>query len=164
MGLSVGQRITLVRIDDVLAWTHRYQLEVRKLINPGSIDAQAVGWNGGKKRVAVVRQKGKRKEFYLDVGGDDLVFDGWDVPFVVDGEAGGVICGNASFNLVGDVEAIRQCVESRGVFPISDAAKAKILVSPAARHVADDAGTVCLYPEIPTSHGVIEDLRRKLGV
>jgi len=93
-----------------------------------------------------------------------LIFDGWEVPFVVDGETGGVICGNACFNLVGDVDAIRQCLESRAVFPISDSVKAKILVSPAARHVADDSGTVLLYPNIPTSHAVIEDMRGKLGV
>ena len=34
MALSDGQRVTLLKIDDCLAMTHRYELEVRQLLDP----------------------------------------------------------------------------------------------------------------------------------
>ena len=66
MALSVGQRVTLLKIDECMAMTHRYELELRQLLDP-----QAVGYAGRRQRLAVVRQRGKRKEFYLDLI-DDL--------------------------------------------------------------------------------------------
>src|SRR5262249_32247037 len=104
MALSVGQRLTLLKIDDAMAMTHRYELEVRSVLEP-----EAVGYEGRRQRVAVVRQRGKRKEFYLDLAADDILLDGWDVPFRTDVEAatgadgrmkgGSIIAGNACYNL-----------------------------------------------------------------
>jgi hypothetical protein len=150
MALSVGQRVTLLTIDDAMAMTHRYELEVR------SVEAgQCVGYQGTKRRVAVVRQRGKRKEVYLDVAADDILLDGWALPFQTDTEAGGVFSGNACFNLVGDPDAIRQCVEGRAVLPVSDSARAKIIVARGQRSTCDDAGLELLYPDVETHHAVI---------
>src|SRR5205085_2542291 len=66
MMLSMGQRLTLLRIDDCMAMTHRYELEVRSVLT-----ATRVGYEGRKERIAAVRQRGKRKEFYLDLADDD---------------------------------------------------------------------------------------------
>src|SRR5262245_26905759 len=88
--LQTGQRVTLLKIDDCMAMTHRYQLEVRAGLEPSN-----VGYEGRKRRIAVVRQKGKRKECYLDLAADDILLDGWDVPFVADTEVGHVWAGNA---------------------------------------------------------------------
>jgi hypothetical protein len=52
--------------------THRYELEVRRVLTP-----HAVGYEGRRQRVAVVRQCGKRKEQFLDLAADDILLDGW---------------------------------------------------------------------------------------
>ena len=47
--LSTGQRVTLLKIDDVMAMTHRYELEIRQVIDP----PVAVGYEGRKARVVL---------------------------------------------------------------------------------------------------------------
>src|SRR5216683_6380209 len=39
MALSDGQRVTLLKIDDCLAMTHRYEMEVRQLLAPQAVGA-----------------------------------------------------------------------------------------------------------------------------
>ena len=56
----------------MVAMTHRYELEVRRVLTP-----HAVGYEGRRQRVAVVRQCGKRKEQFLDLAADDILLDGW---------------------------------------------------------------------------------------
>jgi hypothetical protein len=150
MALSTGQRVTLLRIDDALAMTHRYELEVRELVEP-----KRVGYQGQKTRLAVVRQRGKRKDFYLDLGADDILLDGWGLPFQTDGEAGGVFAGNACYNLVGDPEAIRRCIETQAVVSVSKDAKSKIIVGRAPRTTCNDDGLELLYADIETHHAVV---------
>ena len=154
MALSVGQRVTLLKIDDCLAMTHRYEFEVRDVQEP-----QGVGYQGRRQRVAVVRQRGKRKEVYLDLAADDILLDGWDLPFRTDTEGGGVMAGNACFNLVGDPELIRQCIEGRAVVPVSDSAKAKIIVCRSERTTCSDDGQELLYPDIETHHAVVNRMK-----
>jgi hypothetical protein len=154
MALANGQRVTLLTIDEALAMTHRYELEVRLALQP-----QRVGHEGRKQRVAVVQQRGRRKDFYLDLGAQDILLDGWGLPFRTDTEGGGIMSGNACYNLIGDPEAIRDCVENRAAFPISDGAKAKILVSRAERTRCDDEGLTLLYPDIETHHAVVNRLK-----
>src|SRR5262249_40904931 len=110
--LTPGQRITLLRIDDIMALTHRYELEVRQALAP-----QAVGYEGCQRRVAAVREKGKRKAFYLDLKPDDIVLAGWGLPFRTDTEGGDMFSGNACYNLVGDPGTIRGLIEGKAVFP-----------------------------------------------
>ncbi len=150
MALAVRQRLTLLKIDDMMAMTHRYELEVRSVL-----DRQAVGYEGRKQRVATVRQRGKRKDIFLDLAHDDIVLDGWDLPFKADTECSGVFAGNACFNLVGEPEAIRACVETRAVFPVSDRAKAKVLVSRSPRTSCDEIGdraTLSAHRHAPRRH------------
>jgi hypothetical protein len=154
MTLQIGQRVTLLTIDDMLAMTHRYELEVRSVLEP-----KPTGYQNGKTRVAMVRQRGKRKEFYLDVAADDILLDGWGLPFQTDGEARGVCSGNACFNLVGDPTTIKDCIEGKPVLPVRDSAKAKVIVAAAPRTVCDDSGKQLLYPEIETHHAVVNRLK-----
>ena len=72
--------------------THRYELEVRSVVEPPQVVRE--GYHG-EQRVAVVRERGKRKEFYLDLAADDILLDGWDAPFRADTECDGVMAGNA---------------------------------------------------------------------
>jgi hypothetical protein len=154
MALSVGQQVTLLKIDEVLAMTHRYELQVRSVQEP-----QRIGYEGRKERVAVVRQRGKRKDFYLDLAADDILLDGWGLPFRTDTEGSGVFSGNACYNLVGEPEAIRECIESRAVLPVSDSAKAKVIVSRDPPTQCNDDGHILLYPDIETHHAVINRFR-----
>jgi hypothetical protein len=154
MALSVGQRLTLLKIDDCMAMTRRYELEVRSVL-----ELHTVGYEGRRQRVAVVRQRGKRKEFYLDLAGDDILLDGWGLPFRTDTEGGGIMAGNACYNLVGEPEVIRQCIESHAVIPVSDSAKAKIIVGRAERTKCNDDGLALLYPEIDTHHAVVSRIK-----
>jgi hypothetical protein len=151
MALSVGQRVTLLKIDGCMAMTHRYELEVRRLLTP-----EKVGYEGRQQRVAVVRQRAKRKDQYLDLAADDILLDGWGLPFKADTEGDGIMAGNACYNLVGDPEAIRQCIETQAVIPISEAAKAKIIVARTERTKCNDDGLELLYPDIESHHAVIE--------
>jgi hypothetical protein len=148
--LSIGQRVTLLKIDDMMAMSHRYELEVRRTLEPSQ-----VGYEGRKKRLAVVRQRGKRKELFLDLGADDILLDGWELPFRTDTETNGVFAGNACYNLVGDPDAIRQVIETKAVIPVTDDAKAKIIVARGARTKCDDEGLALLYPDIATHHAVV---------
>jgi hypothetical protein len=152
MTLSVGQRVTLLRIDDALAMTHRYELEVRQVLEPS-----AVGYEGRKTRVAAVRQKGKRKDWYLDLAADDILLDGWGLPFKTDTEGGGVMAGNACYNLVGDPDTIRGLIEGKAVQPVSDGAKAKIIVCRGSGRRAPTTGRNCCTrrstPSTPWSTG-----------
>jgi hypothetical protein len=150
MALSVGQRVTLLKIDECMAMTHRYELEVRRVLEP-----EPVGYEGRRQRVAVVRQRGKRKEQYLDLAADDILLDGWGLPFKTDTEGNGIWAGNACYNLIGNPEAIRQCIEERAALPVNDAAKAKIIVARAERTKCNDDGLELLYPDITTHHAVI---------
>jgi hypothetical protein len=154
MAISLGQRVTLLKIDDCMAMTHRYEFEVRSVQEP-----KAVGYEGRKLRVAVVRQKGKRKDFFLDLAADDILLDGWGLPFRTDTEGSGVIAGNACFNLVGDPETIRQCIEGRAVVPVSNDAKAKILVTRTERTKCNDEGVDLLYPDLETHHAVVNRMK-----
>jgi hypothetical protein len=154
MALSVGQRVTLLKIDDCMAMTHRYELEVRSVLEP-----HAVGYEGRRQRVAVVRQRGKRKDFYLDLAADDILLDGWSLPFRTDTEGSGVMAGNACYNLVGEPEAIRQCIEGLAVIPVSDSAKAKLIVSRGMRTKCSDDGLELLYPDIETHHAVVNRMK-----
>jgi hypothetical protein len=152
--LKVGQRVTLLKIDECLAMTHRYELEVRRVLEP-----QAVGYADRYRRVAVVRQRGRRKDQYLDLAADDILLDGWDQPFRTDTEGDGVMAGNACYNLVGDPDTIRQCIEGRAVVPVTDDAKAKIIVSRGERTKCDDSEVELLYPDIDTHHAVINRMK-----
>jgi hypothetical protein len=154
MALSQGQRVTLLKIDEMLAMTHRYELEVRQLLSP-----QAVGYGGRRQHVDVVRQRGKRKEPYLDLAADDILLDGWALPFRTDTEGNGVMAGNACYNLIGEPEVIRQCIEERAVLPVSEQAKAKIIVARAERTTCNDDGLLLLFPDIRTHHAVVNRMK-----
>jgi hypothetical protein len=159
MTLSVGQRVTLLRIDEMLAMSHRFEFEVRSVLEP-----MPIGFQGRNTRVGTVRQRGKRKEQYLDLKPDDILLDGWDQPFRTDTEVGCIMAGNACYNLIGDPNEIRQAIETRAAWPITDDAKAKIIVSRNPRTNCDDSETELLYPEIETDHAVVNRIKETTKV
>ena len=158
MSLFQGQWVTLLKIDSALAMCHRYELEIRSVL-----DGQRVGDEGRQQRVATVRQRGKRKDVYLDLADDDILLDSWGQPFKTDTEGHGVMSGNACYNLVGDPGIIRQVIETRSLWPISNAAKAKIIVSRTEREKCDDSECELLYPDIETHHAVINRMKENMA-
>jgi hypothetical protein len=60
---------------------------------------------------------------------------------------------------VGDPEVIRHVIETKAVVPISDTAKAKIIVARAPRTRCDDDGLQLLFPEIETHHAVVNRMK-----
>jgi hypothetical protein len=130
--------------------TNWYELEVRQVLTP-----EAVGYGGRRQRVGVVRKRGKCKEQSLDLAADDISLEGWGLPFKADTEGGGIMAGNACYNLIGEPEAIRQCIETMAAVPVSDAAKAKLIVARAERTKCSDEGLELVYPAIETDHAVI---------
>jgi len=157
MTFFVGQRVTLLKIDECLAMTHRYEFEVRKTLEP-----EAVGYEKRLTRLAVVRQRGKRKDFFLDLRSDDILLDGRNLPFRTDTECSGVWAGNACYNLVGDPQAIRQVIETKALIPVTDSAKAKIIVSAEPRSKCTDEETALLYPQIETHHAVVNRMKEAI--
>jgi hypothetical protein len=156
--LRVGQKLTLIWIDSMMALSHRQEIEVRSVQEP-----TRTGYQNEKTRQGTYRVRGKRKDYYLDLGHDTLVFDGWDIPFKVDSEVGNTFSGNACFNLVGDPAVIREWVETKQLNThIGDPAKSEILVWPAKREVNTE-GTP-LYPEIASTHAVINRIKEKQGI
>src|SRR5262249_54393082 len=115
--LTAGQRVTLLKIDEGLAMTHRHELEVRQVLTP-----ERVGFEGRYQRLAVVRRRGRRKDAYLDLAADDILLDGWGLPFCADTEAGGVIAGNACYKLVGDPQTLPAVIQGPAVVPLTAAA------------------------------------------
>lgn len=69
--------------------------------------------------------------------------------------------GNACYNLVGEPEVIRQCIEGKALIPVTDGAKAKIIVCQGERTRCDDEGLELLYPDIETGHAVVRRMKCK---
>jgi hypothetical protein len=95
----------------------------------------------------------------VDVAPYDLVLDGWELPFRTDTESGGVMAGDACYNLIGEPASIREWIEGRALVPVTADAKAKILVTREPRTTCSYDGQDLLYPEIETHHAVVNRLR-----
>ena len=155
--LHVGQKLTIFTIDSILAMTHRRFIELRAVEK----EPKRVGYDNNL-RLGAYRERGKRrKEFFLDLPSDALVFDGWEVPFTADTDGGGMISGNACFNLVGDPAVIRDWIETRQLnSEVGDDVKGTILVWPEDRPNISVQPKL-LYAELKTSHSVIESLKEE---
>ena len=88
----------------------------------------------------------------------------WGLQIQADAEARGVFAGNACYNLIGDPEAIRRCIETQAVIPVSEDAESKIIVGRAPRTTCDDEGLELLYPNIDTHHAVVRRMKEHESV
>ena len=61
--------------------------------------------------------------------------------------------------MIGEPEAIRQVIETKAVVPVSEDAKAKIIVARAERTTCNNDGQELLYPDIATDHAVVNRLK-----
>jgi hypothetical protein len=159
----VGQKITIFAISSMMAHTVKSEVTVTKR------QAPELKYGYGEKgyRLGVLKYRGKRKEYYLTLSQECLVFEGWDLPIKIDSEIpsdGISFSGNACFNLAGDKELIREYVEKRALVPVTDTGKAKILIVPTdaqGRRIGGYDDGELLYPEIDTHHAVVNRIKEK---
>lgn len=163
--LRQNDRVTLLRIDDMMAMCHRYEFTVTKSLEVME-GFERVGYEKRNVRVATVKQRGKRKEAYLDIKPGDILLHGWDLPFKTDTEcvrdgSGSIMSGNACYNLIGIPSIIKGLIENQAAYPVENSAKACILVSSAPKTRCDDTEAELLYPEIESHHAVIDRIKAK---
>ena len=101
----------------------------------------------------VFKQKGKRKEYYLDINEKTAIFKGWDIPIHCDSE-GGSFRGNACLNFIGSKEEIKNFIDFNNINEILD----KSIILAVSQTVGKGAKEVVVYPDqvIPGSHAVID--------
>lgn len=144
--LEVCKKYTIVIIDSIMAMTHRQEITITQKKEIGG------------KAVYIYKNRGKRSEFIFDVG-RGFVFEGWNVPFKVDTDVGGVMRGNACFNFVGDPGVIRDWIDNKNLNP--NARKEIALVVDVNKLAGKEEEL--LYPELAekSGHAVIRRLLNK---
>lgn len=167
---TVGQKLTIISISSMMGNTIKREVlvstafpepEPRLHYVNGPIDAYRVG---------AYRMRGKRKDFYLDIPLDALVFDGWGLPIWIDSEIPGYsgAHGNACLNITmvlpesqsaNRAAMLREFIETNNLNPyFTERDKAKIIIP---GDTVSEEGTL-LYPEIEAGHAVIERMKEKM--
>lgn len=95
MTLEIGQKITIVRISEIMASTVKYEAIVKDLVND----------------VYVIQLKGKRKLSSLPFDEKTIVLSGW-FENLVDSDTNR-FSGNACFNFLGTVPVVRSLVDGQ---------------------------------------------------
>lgn len=111
MDIKIGQKVTIITQGQMLANTIKAEIIITRKIGERF----------------VYRQKNKRKEYYLNLDKDGLVFDGWDLPidsntnenYTENGCVSFMLCGSG-ISLINkeapqDVEATRKWIEEKNL-------------------------------------------------
>jgi len=142
-----GQRLTIFEISSMMAMTHKREIQICGELN-GRV---------------TYRVHGERKMFYLPTFNESaLIFEGWDIPIKYDGEITtqgayfqtSTSRGNACLNLVGDMQLIKEWVQSKNLnenFTRFD----EVI------HIDGEKETP-VFPEVPTHHAVVERIRAQV--
>lgn len=161
--LHEGMKLTVINIDGMMAMSHRKEILVKSICEP-----LRTGYQKDKLRIGTMTQRGKRKEFYLDVERGMLFFEGWDLPLKVDTDKTqselsmtGFNCstmrGNACYNFVGDKKVIKDYLLNKQINDeVQDEHLAKCLIINGNDHDGE-----LLFPEIETGHAVINQIKNK---
>lgn len=155
MNFEINKQYTIIGIGKMLAMTWKDEIKVVALRNDNPIDPIFV-------------QKGKRKKKVL--GSDSwrtetLVFEGWDLALKIDSDQEHIdgcktMIGNACFNFMGKVEFVKEFIETKN---INDYFNEKDHVLAHGERVTDKSGDI-VFPEVPTTHAIILEKRKKQGV
>ncbi|HOP98951.1 MAG TPA: hypothetical protein PLK78_16155 [Verrucomicrobiota bacterium] len=164
--LKVGQRITIFGISDMLANTVKQEATVREVL-PGDFRLDYAGAPRGGHRLAVIQPRGKRKQYYLDAKPSTLIFEGWDLPVVTDGdipaeasECGLIVhrfVGNACLNLhAPSLDVLRDYIEHKNLNPHFTRRDCVIYLDAQRKETL-------VYPDTPTSSAVVQRLRERIA-
>ena len=144
MKYTIGQRLTTFEISSCMAMTVKREIQICGELNDK----------------ITFRIHGQRKMFYLPKFNESaLIFEGWDLPIKTDGDISiqgpvfktSTMRGNACLNLVGDIQLIKEWVQSKNLnenFTRFD----EVI------HIDGDKETP-VFPEVPTHHAVVERIR-----
>jgi hypothetical protein len=157
-------RYTVFTIFDWMA--HTQKMEIELLTTPPELEFRPDHVNAprGRHRLGTFKQRGKRKQFFLDVKlHGTLIFAGWDLDLLTDSEWSErhrdpgsnvyhAFSGNACFNLGGTVAHVRAMIDAGNRNPHFTQWDAVL---------THDEQPV--YPETPTSHSVVQRIREKLA-
>lgn len=141
--LIPGEKITIIEISDFIAASFR-----RVWTITGKRGDRYTG-----------KLKGKRKEFYLSIKGDNLVFAG-EPDLMVDTDFNNWQ-GNACYNLVAESkEKVISILEESLLNTLSESTKGSILFFPLSKMQAGilPDGEV-VFPEIEIRHAIIDQLK-----
>lgn len=172
MKLILGQKLTLITISEALAHTVKREIRILSLLDPPEFRPHYVGATHGRQRVGTFSERGKRTTYYLDIRPSDLVFDGWDIPILIDSEiqrpeshgmSVTMFSGNACFNLWAETDdVLKQWIETRNIndkFSARDRASIIVVPGPGQPFSPQKEGRL-LYPEIETNHAVINRIKQ----
>lgn len=162
MNLSINQKLTVFSIG-AMAMTGKTELTIASLLPSPT----QTGSRGESLRVGTYKPRGKRKEFYLDIKSDSLVFEGWDLPIISDFEvprAGGSksFCGNACLNLgAPSVDVLRDYIDNRN---LNDQFSGHgVVLYVAVDSQPTDDGLIVYPDKVTGGHAVIERIKNKLA-
>ena len=172
---TLGQKLTIFSISEGMAHTRKEEITVSRVLDA---PVEQLHYRNGPvtgHRVGAFTNRGKRKEFHLDIKHDALVFEGWDLPIINDwevkrecGSTG--FSGNACYNLgvrpcsnldhSASAAGLRDYIETRNLNgPMSDATKAICLHVTPQTAIEDDGDL--LYPELEVRHAIIDRIKKK---
>lgn len=142
--LKPKQKLTVIGLNG-LAMTSKFEIQIVDQI--------------GERYVIVHR--GKRKKYYYRPNSEELIFENWDLPILVDTETN-IMRGNACYNFItDDAEKLRQYIESKNINKEFEN-YAHIIWIHESEMRNSEAKENLLYPEIRTDHAVIERIKSKL--
>lgn len=145
-----------------MAHTQKHEIEIVSILDTPEEHRSYVNGPVAAHRFGSMKERGKRKQFYLDIKTEALVFDGWDCPLQTDSEVlKGSFSGNACFNLGGMTPAaIRLFIDGCSLNgPVSDEVKAKCVYVAAGSNVCYDGEL--LWPQFDIAHAVVNRMKEK---
>ena len=141
--LAKGQKITVFMISEMMAITTCHELEVT-----GEIAGRPT-----------FKQKGKRKQFFLYVEKEQIIFEGWGLPFAPDSDRLHIYSGNACFNFAGaPAEEVKDYLENKTLNLLAKDTLAKCI------HAEVENGKLkqtLIFPELDTLHAVISRMKER---
>ena len=171
MQFKAGQKLTLIQLG-ALAHTVKHEITVVTVLPEPQPHADYTNGPVTRHRHGTYKDRGKRKEYYLTIPAESLVFEGWDLPIKVDSElkrrdGTSGFHGNACFNLGGlSPEEMKDWIENKALNrPVPDDVKGRVLLIPVDANGirttdADDDGEI-LYPEINVHCAPLERLKER---
>lgn len=141
--LAKGQKITVFTISEMIAITCCNELEVT-----GEIAGRPT-----------FKPKGKRKQFYFNHEKEQIIFEGWNLPFASDSDRLNTFSGNACFNFAGaSLEVVKDYLENETVNILSKDTLAKCIYATVEN---GQLKKTLIFPELDTLHAVVVRMKNK---
>lgn len=162
--IKPGMKITKFDISEAMAMTNKVEGTVFDVVAPFQLRPHYAAATHGKLRLGTYKLPRKRSGYYLDLNSDTLLFAGWDVPVKTDMDVSRCFTGNACLNLwAPTIEELKDWIENKNLNPFFTAFDEVIYVKPPKGDFISQNEETLVYPERPTSHGQIQNMRDRLA-